>query len=1499
MNRRDEPSGSIVRRLAAGFAVLWIITAVAGMTWFSSECGQNRARRFLEDALSAPGQRQVTIGEFSIRLSGRAHVRDVKIRRTTDNINANGESVIEIDTIELDVLLLPLLYGETRIQSLDASGVKVNIRVDEDGKTNVVELFARDSRPDHDERLISLTDLAIRDGQVQIQRAAAAPEHIAIALEELEGNLIFSADEQTFAIDKSVLRWHEWDLKADAAGQIDMGKAHLVFDPIALHLRQSSIEDLRVELDLGTERLITASGNAIWHSDDRVWACDLATHDLPQIRPHCPAIADATPSAFRIDNASLLWQPGEAVWKIGVSVQGQEPGIGADLELHIGSDLSVDLTMAAAIGRTHLDLSGFSASRGDRAGTAASGLAGRAALPVEMTIWADLSDVNRSSRRGTASITARTELEAHGLAIHGTIDTGIEGGHIATSLDVQATPLGEPLGPWIGLAGDTDLDIAADPIHVEGAHFEGRISDLTRLSQGALWGDAESLTLDVSGPLDQLSASLSASVIGAKVAGLGAARRAEVTVATSRVHLADLFRGRLPATTRVRLRAAHANRHNHRIGRLVLDGTVFDRGSRIAATIDATATDANIVAGSRTAVIEWADTRATITLDRESWRWQRIAMGEYQVSSNGLMWRGRGGTVTRRPRGRLRIDQIVAVSSAGQFSVDGAVAIDRITDRVGKAGRDELLVGITSLDLATVARLFDIRLTGQASGLARIYREGKTWKIAGDAEFRELTWRDGAPSIEGSLRIDLHGRRLQLDASLREPGSASQLAVNLDLTPPVSLFDPVAWRQVELRDARRVRIAATEVELSSVQAIVGESFPILGRVGGVVELSRQDSDSELHIALTVADSTVKAGRRVYRGLSGQFSGVWREDGLTGQAVLNHDGSRLTSGTGTLAVALSSLWQERAHDPAALVGSASIQAELVFDDLDVARLFATGWLDTDRFSPPRAGPHQAIPRGRLSGRVAVTGQAANPVFATKDTRIADPSLLGVSLARIAFAGEISRRAAAGEIRVDQSDGGTVRAVGGYYPGRDSQLDFDLRARGLDLSFARVFAEKGPSILAGVGGEVDADLELTGNPDRPIVSGTVELRDGAIWLAAGSRRVHGISARFEVAADRIAVRRLAGYIDRGRLWANGRIDLVNSIPRRFRGSIRCAELALIWPEYAAATSGRAEILGGYKDGEIDAHLAVQQGARVNIREAGNSLQRVGELEDVVFSDGDRPADRIAPDARESGTAGAETLSINTPGIDPGSGHGGTQWANPIRIIRLRIAGPRRMRGVTAGIRVIFEADDEVTALVTSNPTLDLEFRDWKLVAIDGGLTTVRGEASVFDLKYRIDTGVFTWEGRSLVPAVDARLVREFPDATVTLEISGTLVSPKIQPKSDPPADETTVLAIMHGLPPEDAASIAYATVTAGADMFRDLRKKLPVRLDVVRIYPDGLAIGRWLSRNVLLGYRYRSEPKARQNRNEATLRWRLRRNLLLESHYGGDDIGGFDLLWRIRF
>ncbi len=1487
-----------IRRLGRYLVVIAILGAsLLGISTalFYSDTGQGWIREYVADAVSSPGYRQVEIDELSVGLSGEASARLTVSDGQGHPVATVGEARVEVD-------VAAVLFGEIVIESLEASDLTVAIRIDEHGRSNVDELFKSASQDEG--APLSIADIAVERGRVTLARVSSKSpttptEMLAtFAIEELQGTIDINPNDKRIAISRGRMKWNEREIAASASGTLALEASRLALRDVLVQARESELTNSEIDLSFETGEISMRGQGALAHRDIR-WLCETVMGAASTGSSSCAAIEGAVPGDIAIARATATRESGAAPWAIAASLVSGASRVSGDIAVEVDDELAVSGALEAReIAFQPLfeaPLPELVASSWDLD------------ITIDRLVGTSLRDA-----RGALSLRARTRNQILGNA-SAKLDISVPTpGQIAARIaapDPAVAPGSDKggKGPDALVArfnGEIKARYSAETLaleHVERARLSGRIPALARVTGRRIAGVGEALELELDGPWHRMKATGRAVLTGVSSPGLGSMQRGEIDFELSDLSGAELAGLRLPRRCCVSIRANGLARGPGRIASLSGEGTIFYRNGRLETSLGATAKNATLAATGSEVVIEEARTNGT----RVTWHSGdlRVALGSYQLDTPSFSWRGEGGAIARDKRGRLGLAGIRAFSPSGQIAIDGTLA--------ARGERDELIISATDLDLAAIAAVYQLPLTGQASGNARLYREDDPrkrgqrgpWRILGDTEFRRLSWQgDGRAkpgaqgavvsrsaevlALDGSAYVDLEEDRLVLYAKVQEPATKSQISIAADVQPPADPFDTAAWKGLTLDRADRIYLSSEGIDLEAAYVLLGASAPAVGRIAGTVEL-KSAQKPEIEFSLAAQSLTVTARDRVYGDLDGELSGHWRQSGLTARAAIGHRDEPLLTGDGTLELSLPDLWRELSGQPVARMVAAPLDARVRADQLDVTRLVEAGWLDpwVDSLRTP-GSPAKLI--GQLTGQLEIRGSVAAPTFTLRDTAVYDVYAMGLAFERLTVEAEGTRDYVTGTLAASQPGQGALHVVGGYYANQTPDIDLDIKAEKIDLSFARAFASRTADIYAGITGMVDASLRIQGDPFRPEVSGSAELRGGGLWLAGGRRRIHSVDATLTMgrdsAGDHIVVRDLKGYLDRGKLEASGRIELDALVPRTFRGRVTADELALLLSEYRAAISADAEVTASYARGELDATIRVDAGskttrARVDISETSRELQSLSSLDDVVY------IDQEALEAARSRDGDEEERDSR------------------LHTIRLKIMVPKSPRAPGVAVRFI-EEPLEARVWARPDPALEVEFRNWSLARISGSIAASSGSKVVlWDHEYDVEEGRLSWQGRSFIPTIDTSLVGEFPaaDTTVFVQVGGNLIEPVVALEADIVADETTVLAIMNGADPDDPGSIAYATVTSNLNIISRLQKRLPkvVRPDVVRIYADGFSIGKYFSQLFLIGYRNRSEPEAKENQHEVNVRARLRRNLVVEGQYGDKDVGGLDLLWRIRF
>jgi hypothetical protein len=200
-----------------------------------------------------------------------------------------------------------------------------------------------------------------------------------------------------------------------------------------------------------------------------------------------------------------------------------------------------------------------------------------------------------------------------------------------------------------------------------------------------------------------------------------------------------------------------------------------------------------------------------------------------------------------------------------------------------------------------------------------------------------------------------------------------------------------------------------------------------------------------------------------------------------------------------------------------------------------------------------------------------------------------------------------------------------------------------------------------------------------------------------------------------------------------------------------------------------------------------------------------------------------------------------------------------------------------------------------------------------SVDGKIVTDRGDLQLFGRRYDIDHGTLVFDG-TLDPRLDIRIVHEFPELTLNLDVTGRASDPVPKPSGSPAQyTEGQLYGFLAGGEPggdpnsqaREAAAGAGSSLLSGT-LRKELKKVAPLRFfDVLGYVPATAATsafvreGKWLSRKLYTESRQHLEARPDENGVEGALEYYFLPNFLGQVTAGDRNYDGADLLWRKRW
>lgn len=436
---------------------------------------------------------------------------------------------------------------------------------------------------------------------------------------------------------------------------------------------------------------------------------------------------------------------------------------------------------------------------------------------------------------------------------------------------------------------------------------------------------------------------------------------------------------------------------------------------------------------------------------------------------------------------------------------------------------------------------------------------------------------------------------------------------------------------------------------------------------------------------------------------------------------------------------------------------------------------------------------------------------------------------------------------------------------------SALDLDLRARLFDLSFLASLDRAGAGPLAGIAGTFDAALRLRGTRSEPIPDGWVRLQGGRIRLRGGLQPLSDIRLVARADESRLTAE-LEARSGGGRTDIELEANLAGEPLRRVDGTIRIEDFPYAAGTSVASITGRADIVARRRPELWDVTVGIRD-TTVRLPDTKQrELHSLAPLEDVRF---------------------VEELSAG-PAIDEEA-----QVGEPVA--RFRIIAPDSVRVRSEEVDATVDANLVVT-LTSTGP------------AVTGVVGVTRGRVILFDRRYDVVTAQAAFAGEIPPnPQLNVQLEHDFGELAVTINVTGTVDEPNLVLSSEPAIyDEATLLAIVLGRNPNgpdagDDSLEGQALGVASGFLLGKVRGVMEeiLPIDVLRVdtgdedQGSRITVGRWVTDDLFVAYRYRAGGDELDNSNEATIEYRLTNRWTLESTYGDRGQGGIDLLWVKRY
>jgi hypothetical protein len=894
--------------------------------------------------------------------------------------------------------------------------------------------------------------------------------------------------------------------------------------------------------------------------------------------------------------------------------------------------------------------------------------------------------------------------------------------------------------------------------------------------------------------------------------------------------------------------------------------------------------------------------RLVVDRDRIELRGFHTGRGGGAVTAGGSFTRGTGDLAADAS---LRDVPIALVSPTTAGRVAGTLAVNR---RGGAWSGGAVLhgrgVGVETypvFDVDTDVKVRGRRVTEHGTVTSTIGSATIALDVDGPRELTDLAaWRrlersalhDAAVTLAGVDTTPFHGRGIvDGDLALTATGARGQLRIRAIATPagdvdsevtiaagdngevvaalaprlaehavgdgsmrvvlPVHVFDPAAWRTL----GRGALVAAT---LNVTPFAFDETTlarlkihaPLHGRVEGTIDVAAGAAS-----VTAIADLHDVSGGPLVRPLAAHVEATF-------------DGSEVVA-TGTVGAGRTTL--------AELVGHAPITIDqLRAGGLRATPIAATIRIPTDvqaRDVLALVG-RSDVTGGTLGGTVELGGTVAVPTGHGTLTALAitiPPSLTGRPPSKLDDLVVTARwDGATGELEATAHEpaGGLLKVTARGRPDQPAKLVASLEAARFDIAPFTAFA---PGVFVAARGLVDASLSLDGfDPDTGDLRGMLHVHDGRLPLASmiGTVRSAELDATI---ADHAITARVAGKLGKGEVRGNATITLVGSTPSRADITVAFKQVSLIRAHQPIIDATATAKLAHATD-RWTGTITIANGKVVVPAVGGVSLLDVGAPSDLVFVD-------------------APPLAVVSLLQKPAPKH---PW----------LVAEVDLQRTTVDV---LEDEYQVRGAVSGHLTLSLGD---DTIGVDGAIDAHRGDISLLGQRSQLDHGSMVFDG-TLDPLLNARVVRDLTNLTVTVEVGGRLSKPDITFSSDSGSYTQGELAgfFLGGQPGADRGEVGQAGISAGvgyasALITKRLNRVLPVKLDfnfepATSISSQAIRIGRWINDHLFVAGRQHLEARPDENGNEMLGEYHFLGDTLLQGNLGDRGFAGLDVVHRWRW
>ncbi|HVR60460.1 MAG TPA: translocation/assembly module TamB domain-containing protein, partial [Polyangia bacterium] len=733
---------------------------------------------------------------------------------------------------------------------------------------------------------------------------------------------------------------------------------------------------------------------------------------------------------------------------------------------------------------------------------------------------------------------------------------------------------------------------------------------------------------------------------------------------------------------------------------------------------------------------------------------------------------------------------------------------------------------------------------------------------------------DGFNPVDADLDASLSRQRAAVKLQAALPAARAQVRLDADLPLVVPRAGPP--RLAEHGDVH-VDLRTNEVHLETLP-VVEKALRRQGVSGGVAALSATINGDIAHPDARLAFDLRDVMYRNIRG-HGRDSRLKTIPGL---------GGSLTVETPPGAVRATAVL--RIRNAGVLTADARLAAELrrLLDGADVRRVPVTATIGIPGFALASLADFTDELKGlsgQLSGQLHLTGTLARP-SGTADLQIDGAKVDDLAFRDVRLQGQAGGGRVSATLNIVEATGGTLTGSLALDRAAGDRLQATARGQNLDLRFLRPFVATAREIA----GQAQLSATVGGTLAAPQIDASLTVDKGRLGLI-GQPTFSDVRVAATLKPGRADLTTLEMRSGSGSLSASGWVGLDGFQPRRavLRGH---AHRFLV----AAAGSTGALVDGDFAADAVLRRDLVSGAAQIPRAQVwlpkgpggggGRDLQKIGAHDDVRFVD---EAARAAEERQLADAAAASPRRIDL-GVRTG-----TVYVRG-KDLDIELDSTLKLGSVPSGPR-------------TGAPTLS------------GGIHIRRGRINIQGQRFDFDRGDVNFDGSpDFNPRLDIVLQRQYSDARVVVQLTGTPRKPELKLTSDPPIyDQAQIVSlILTGQPggqPSTGKSFDPTAAVATAVLSRLADQIAPeIGLDVLRVESvdvrnqEGestgatdmrVELGKYISDRIYVSYAHVFGAPDTANQNEAHVEYRVTRRWMVETIFGDAGVGGVDALWTLRY